>query len=69
MNIVVRLVWVVNGTHRPLYPQRNVPTLQETWWFPGPAWICADNLGQPLASHSAYYVIHLCEVSIALVRF
>ena len=57
MNIVARWGWVVNGIHRPLYPQRPVPTVQEAWWFPGPAWTCAENLVQPEASHSTYYVI------------
>jgi len=54
MNTVARWGWVVNSTHRPLYPQRPVPTVQEAWWFPGPAWTCAENLVHPVASHSTY---------------
>jgi hypothetical protein len=58
--------WVVNATHRPLYPRERdpVPTVQEARWAPGPVWTGAENLAptgfrspdRPARSQSLYWI-------------
>ena len=38
--------WVVNVTHRPLYPRERdpVPIVLVAVWAPGQVWTCAENL-------------------------
>ena len=64
--------WVVNATHRPLYPRERaqVPIVQEAGWAPGPFWTGAkksrlhrDSIPGPCsASESLYRLSYPCRL-------
>ena len=47
------LGWVVSAAPRSLYPRERdpVPVAQDAWWFSGPVWTGAGNLGPPPLTH------------------
>jgi hypothetical protein len=45
LDLGARRGWVVSTMPQPLYPLENpAPTVQDSGWAPGPAWMCAKNL-------------------------
>ena len=64
-NLGPRFVWVVNATHRPLYPRERdkVSVVQEAAWSPGPVWTDAEILFLTGIRYCYILVIHHIRAS------